>query len=191
MLSEAEVLGLFETSGAFLRGHFSLTSGKHSDRYVQSSLVLSYPEVASALAAEIAERFNKTEITCVVGPTIGGIVLGFEVARILSVRAIFAERLQGVMQLARGFMVGAEDKVLVVDDVIITGGTTMELLDAVTERGATVAGVGVLLDRSNGSLQWPAPFHALARVHFPVYSPQDCPQCRAGTPLRGPRHGRL
>lgn len=185
------MLDLFHRSGAILKGHFSLTSGHHSEHYVQSSLVLSHPDNATRLAFAIAARFHDADVDCVVGPTVSGIVLGFEVARLLGARAIFAERLQGVMQLARGFTVGPDDRVLIVDDVIITGDTTLDLIDLLAARGARVAGVGVLLDRSGEAIRWPVPFHALARMQFPVYLPQDCPQCRAGTPLRVPRHGRV
>jgi orotate phosphoribosyltransferase len=191
MLNDKQVLEMFRSSGAILNGHFSLTSGFHSDEYVQSSLLFSDPKIAMALAFEIAAHFHRSAPNCIVGPTVGGIVLSFEVARLLGARAAFAERLQGVMQLARGFEVGPGDRVLVVDDVVITGDTTLDLLDVLAARGAEVVGMGALLDGSTGEIGWPVPFHALARKQYPVYAPQECPQCSAGVPLKRPRHGRL
>jgi orotate phosphoribosyltransferase len=188
---DPELLALLESTGSLLRGHFSLTSGAHSPVYVQSALIMGDPVLGQKLAQALAAGPWLPGTTCVVGPALGGIVLAYEVARMLGVRAVYAERLQGVLQLSRGFRITSEDRVLVVEDVVITGGSLAELLKLIRQRGATVTGVGVLVDRSGRQLEFEAPYRSLATVSLPIYTPEECPMCREGLPLTRPRHGRV
>lgn len=191
MLSADQVQELLEACGAILRGHFALTSGVHSPAYVQSSLMVGDPVLGQRLARAVASGPWRSGTTCVLGPTLGGVILAYEVARTLGVRAVYAERLQGVLHLARGFDLTSADRVLVVEDVVITGGTVQELLQLVTHRGAEVTGVGVLVDRAAGPLDFGVPYHVLTKLQVPVWGPDQCPLCRQGQPLTRPRHGRL
>src|SRR4029453_17261410 len=143
------VLDLFRTSGALLEGHFRLTSGLHSERYLQSALVLQYPDLATRLGDAIGNLTRQLQPTVVLSPALGGIVIGQEVGRALGVRAIFAERQDGRLMLRRGFTLSATDRVLVVEDVITTGGSTREASDAAVEAGADVIGAAAIIDRSS------------------------------------------
>lgn len=190
-LCPGQVIRMLEEAGAFLRGHFALTSGAHSSGYVQSSQILGRPEYAEPLAAELARRFQDEGITCVAGPALGGAILAYAVGRLLGVRVVYAERIQGVLGFARGYQISPEDRVLVIEDVLITGRTIEETVEIVRLGGATVAGVGVILDRSRGAVSFGVRTEYLAAYDFEVYDPEDCPLCRAHLPLRRPRFGRL
>jgi orotate phosphoribosyltransferase len=144
-MNEAEVLDLFRQSGALLEGHFRLSSGLHSDRYLQSALVLQYPDLAERLGAALADRARHLQPTAVLSPALGGIVIGQEVGRALHVRALFAERQDGVLTLRRGFTLSPNDRVLVVEDVITTGGSTRETIAVAQAAGAGVAGAGAII----------------------------------------------
>lgn len=191
MLKPGVVLGMFERAGGILRGHFSLTSGAHSSGYIQSSKVLGYPAYTEPLAADLADRFREERITCVVGPALGGVVLAYTVARRLQVRAVYAERVQGILSFGRGFDIGSDDRVLIVEDAAITGNSVRELIDLVQEAGATVVGVAVLIDRSDGAIDFGVRTERMAAFQFDVYDPSDCPLCQQNVPLRRPKHGRL
>jgi len=181
-VTEAETLALYERSGALLRGHFRLTSGLHSDVYLQSALVLQYPAHAAALGAALAARFRDAGATAVVAPALGGIVVAHEVARALGARALFTERENGVMTLRRGFALEPGERCLVVEDVITTGGSTREVIACVERAGATVVGVGALVDRSGGAARFAVPAVALARVRADAWPPEACPLCATGSP---------
>jgi orotate phosphoribosyltransferase len=185
-MTEADVLDLFRTSGALLDGHFRLTSGLHSERYLQSALVLQYPEFAAALGAALANRTRHLQATAVLSPALGGIVIGQEVARALGIRALFAERQEGALTLRRGFTLGTLDRVLVVEDVITTGGSTMETARVAEAAGAHVPGAAAIVDRSAGSTPLQLPLQALLRLEVPTYSPDDCPLCLQGLPVVKP-----
>lgn len=185
-MTEAEVLALYERTGALLRGHFCLTSGLHSDVYLQSALVLQYPVHAEALGRALAEAWRGSGAATVLAPALGGILVAHEVARALGLRALFTEREQGVMTLRRGFTLRAGEPCLVVEDVITTGGSTREVLACVEAHGARVVGVGALVDRSGGAARFPVPLVALARVNPAAWPPEACPLCRAGTPAVKP-----
>src|ERR687896_2586744 len=146
---EDDVLDLFRKSGALLEGHFRLTSGLHSDRYLQSALVLQYPEFATALGHALGERTRHLDATVVLSPALGGIVIGQEVGRALGVRAIFAERQDGALTLRRGFTLSSSDRVLVVEDVITTGGSTRETAAVAEAIGAQVIGAAAIVDRGS------------------------------------------
>jgi orotate phosphoribosyltransferase len=181
-----DVLSLFRRVGALLEGHFRLTSGLHSSGYLQCALVLQHPREAEACGVGIAERVRSLGATVVLSPALGGIVIGHEVARALGVRAIFAERQDGTLTLRRGFSLGAGDRVLVVEDVVTTGGSTRETIDVARAQGASVVGAAAIIDRSGGSQNLDVPFHALATVSLPTYQPDACPLCARGEPVVKP-----
>ena len=185
-MTEPEVLDLFRQSGALLEGHFRLTSGLHSERYLQSALVLQYPELAERLGRELADRCWHLQATAVLSPALGGIVLGQAVARHLGVRELFAERQDGQLTLRRGFSLSASDRVLVVEDVITTGGSTMETARVAEALGAHVAGAGAIIDRSGGESKLELPLQALVRLAVPTYQPESCPLCARGLPVVKP-----
>ncbi len=180
-LTERETLERYEKRGALLRGHFRLTSGLHSDIYLQSALVLQHPEDAAALGEGLAASFRDDRVQTVLAPAIGGILVAHEVARALGVRALFTERENGVMRLRRGFTLSPGERCLVVEDVITTGGSTREVVRCVEEHGASVVGVGSLIDRSGGTAAFPMKRVALATVTATTYPPEACPLCQAGS----------
>jgi orotate phosphoribosyltransferase len=185
-MHEEDVLDLFRRSGALLEGHFRLTSGLHSERYLQSALVLQYPEFADTLGHELAERTRHLQPTAVLSPALGGIVIGQEVARSLGSRALFAERQDGALTLRRGFGLGPADRVLVVEDVITTGGSTMETARVAEGMGAHVVGAAAIIDRSGGASRLDLPLQSLVRLDVPTYQPEACPLCARGVPLVKP-----
>jgi orotate phosphoribosyltransferase len=163
-----------------MHGHFRLTSGLHSDVYLQSALVLQHPEHAEALGRALAERLRETRPQTVLAPAIGGILVAHEVARALGVRALFGERENGVMTLRRGFALVPGERCLVVEDVVTTGGSTREVVRCVEAAGGAVVGVGALIDRSGGAARFAVPQAALARVSASTWAPEACPLCQAG-----------
>jgi len=185
-LTERETLARYEKRGALLRGHFRLTSGLHSDIYLQSALVLQHPEDAAALGEGLAALFREERVQTVLAPAIGGILVAHEVARALGVRALFTERENGVMRLRRGFTLSAGERCLVVEDVITTGGSTREVVQTVEAHGGVVVGVGSLIDRSGGSATFPVKRVALATITAATYPPESCPLCKSGSPAVKP-----
>jgi orotate phosphoribosyltransferase len=185
-VTTTDYLDLFRSSGALLEGHFRLSSGLHSERYLQSALVLQHPELAAALGEGIASRARHLDATVVLSPALGGIVIGQEVGRALGVRAIFAERQEGKLSLRRGFTLSAADRVLVVEDVITTGLSTRETVDVATAAGATVVGAGTIIDRGNNGATLGLPLYALVELEVPTYQPDACPRCAAGDPVVKP-----
>ena len=181
-----ETLDLFRQAGALLEGHFKLSSGLHSDKYLQSALVLQYPEFASALGEALAERLRHLDPTVVLSPALGGIVIGQEVGRSLGVRAIFAERQEGKLVLRRGFSLSPSDRVVVIEDVLTTGGSTRETIDVATGAGATVVGAGSIINRGKNEGALGLPFVALVTMEVPAYQPDDCPMCQRGEPVVKP-----
>ncbi len=180
------VLDLFRRSGALLEGHFRLSSGLHSDRYLQSALVLQYPELAAALGTALGERTRHTDPTVVLSPALGGVIIGQEVGCALGVRAIFVERQDGKLTLRRGFRVEPGDRVLVVEDVITTGGSTLETVQVAEEAGARVVGVGAIIDRGSDPGRVKLPMYALVNMAVPTYQPDACPLCAQGLPIVKP-----
>jgi orotate phosphoribosyltransferase len=184
--TERRTLELYEKTGALMRGHFRLTSGLHSDVYLQSALVLQYPEHAAALGAALAESFRGEAAQTVLAPAIGGILVAHEVARALGVRALFTEREAGVMRLRRGFALVRGERCLVVEDVITTGGSTREVVQCVEAEGGVVVGVGSLIDRSGGTAAFDVKRAALATVTATTWAPDACPLCTSGSPAVKP-----
>ncbi|HVL66263.1 MAG TPA: orotate phosphoribosyltransferase [Vicinamibacterales bacterium] len=185
-MTEAQVLDLFRQSGALLEGHFRLSSGLHSNRYLQSALVLQHPDLASLLGQAIAGRAGHLQPTVVLSPALGGIVIGQETGRALGVRAIFAERQEGRLTLRRGFTVEASDRVLVVEDVITTGLSTRETVDVATAAGAQVIGAASIIDRGRNAATLGLPLFALVQLDVPAYAPDACPLCARGEPVVKP-----
>lgn len=181
------VMELFEETGALLRGHFVLTSGLHSPNYLQCARVLQFPKHAERLGAAIADRFRDRRISCVVSPAIGGIVIGHEVARALGATSIFTERdANGEMTLRRGFSLSEDERVLVVEDVITTGGSTRETIEASIAAGGKVIGAASIIDRSGGTADVGVPRAALATLQVETYDPSKCPLCAIGTTAMKP-----
>ena len=172
---------LFEKTGALLRGHFLLTSGLHSPNYLQCAKVLQYPDYAERLGRAIAEHYRDSRISCVVAPAIGGIVIGHEAARALGARSIFTEREGDEMRLRRGFSLDENERVLVVEDVITTGGSTRDTIDAVIANNARVVGAASIIDRSGGTADVGIPRFALATLQVETYNPENCPLCAEGS----------
>jgi orotate phosphoribosyltransferase len=179
-LTERETLDRYEKRGALLRGHFRLTSGLHSDIYLQSALVLQHPEDAAALGRAIANGTRELGATVVLSPALGGVVIGHEVGRALGVRAIFAERQDGALMLRRGFTLAVSDRVIVIEDVLTTGGSTRETIEVARAAGAQVVGVASIVDRSGGSVRFGVPFVSLLDMSLPAYEPGVCPLCEQG-----------
>jgi orotate phosphoribosyltransferase len=177
-----------KAAGALLEGHFKLSSGLHSSRYLQCALYLADPTRAEAAGRQLAARLKSASAQLVVAPALGGVVIGHEVARALEdVPFFFTERSEGAMALRRGFRIEPGCRVLVVEDVVTTGGSTREVMGAVTQQGATVVGVGAIVNRSGSENPFtPLPFTALLTVDVPTYPPESCPLCASGIPLTKP-----
>ena len=184
-MDQDAVLDLFRKSGALLEGHFRLSSGLHSDRYLQSALVLQYPEFATALGEALGARTIHLQPTAVLSPALGGIVIGQEVGRALGVRALFAERQDGVLTLRRGFTLSPSDRVLIVEDVITTGGSTRETAKVAEAAGARVIGAGAIVDRG-GKAEVGLPLQSLVRLEVPAWPAETCPLCAKGAPVTKP-----
>jgi len=178
---------ILQKTGAMLKGHFVLTSGLHSPIYWEKFRVLQFPSYTEQLCRMIANHFHKQGIQVVAGPTTGGIILAFEVARQLGVRGIFAEK-EGTEKrtFRRGFSINPAERVLVVDDIITTGNSVRQVMAAVTNQGGIVIGIGVLVDRSEQKLEFGVPFFSCHHAITPTYSPEDCPLCAAKIPLVKP-----
>lgn len=181
-----EVMERFRETGALLEGHFVLSSGLHSSVYLQCALVLQHPKVAEEFGCAIADAFSGRGITLVAAPAIGGIVIGHEVARALGARFIWTERENGMMTLRRGFSVSPEEQTLVVEDVVTTGGSTRETIEALQKAGANVLGAASIIDRSSGAADVGVPRRALATLNVKSLSAEECELCRAGVPVVKP-----
>jgi orotate phosphoribosyltransferase len=189
-MTSDDVLKMFKERGALLQGHFKLTSGLHSDSYLQCALLLQYACDADRLGAELARKIKAQvtdkPITAVVTPAIGGVIMGYVIARPLGVRSIFAERVDGKFVLRRGFALAPGEEVIVAEDVITTGGSVREVAALVEGNGAHVAGFAALAERGEGETQFPAPKHTLLRLPLVTYPPDNCPLCQQGLPLVKP-----
>jgi orotate phosphoribosyltransferase len=185
-MTEAEVLTIFRRSGALLDGHFRLSSGLHSPGYLQCALVLQHPREAESLGAALGALVQSLGAQAVMSPALGGVVIGQEVGRALGVRAIFAERADGALTLRRGFALDPGERVLIVEDVVTTGGSTRETMDVARAFDAVVVGACAIVDRSGGKQGLDVPFHALLPMDVKTYQPDDCPLCKQGIPVVKP-----
>ena len=187
-IAPADVERVFRESGALREGHFILASGRHASLYLEKFQVLQYPSETERLCSAIAMWAGALGVETVAGPTTGGIILSHEVARQLGARAIYAERREGASgrEFRRGFALAPGERVLVVDDIMTTGGSLQETIDAVRAAGGTVAGAAVLVDRSGGAARLDVPVEALWRLDIPSYSATECPLCAKGVPAVHP-----
>ncbi len=184
MITENEVKEMLVETKAIMEGHFLLTSGLHSPLYVEKFNVLQHPEYTEKLCAALAERFKDANIETVVGPMTGGILLAHETGKALGTRAIFTEREDGRMTFRRGFTLAKGERVLIVEDIVTTGGSVKEVIDVVRAHGGVPVAVGILVDRSGGRADFgDVPYQALLRLDVTTYDPKDCPLCKAGTPM--------
>ena len=175
-----DILGHFRQTDALLDGHFLLSSGLPSPNYLQCALALQHPRDAQRFGIAIADTFRDQDIETVASPAIGGLIIGYAVAQALGVRFIWTERQDGVMTLRRGFTLKASEKILVVEDVITTGGSTRECIAALESNGGSVVAAASIIDRSNGVADVGVPRFALVRMDVPTYQPQSCPLCAGG-----------
>jgi orotate phosphoribosyltransferase len=185
-MTTEETVAILKGTGALLEGHFLLTSGLHSDRYIQCALALRMPDKSGMLGAALGARFTAARATMVAGPALGGVIIAHEVARALKVPCIFSERVEGIMTIRRGFAITPADRVVLVEDVVTTGGSVMELARLVTEAGAEIAGYGCVVDRGAAELKIPRRPESLARLELPAWEPSQCPLCQKGIPAVKP-----
>lgn len=181
MYTQEQVLEIFARTGVLLEGHFRLTSGLHAAKYLQCAQLLQYPHEAGPLCEQLASYFKDAGATVVAGPATGGIILAYEVAKALGVKNIFGERENGVMTFRRGFKLEPTDKVLVLEDVVTTGGSVKELIACVKEAGAEVVGVASLVNHSGGRVDFGVPFKSLVNLDITTYQPEECPMCKEGS----------
>lgn len=185
-MNQAEVLQSFRDAGALLEGHFIYTSGRHGKQFLQAARVLQYPKHTENLCKEIATRFSGVAIDLVVGPATGGIVLSYETARHLNARAAYSEKDGAGMSLKRGFRLDPGSRVLVVEDIVTTGGSVLKTVEHLHSRDVEVVGVAVLIDRSAGAARFPCRFEALACLELESFDPATCPLCAEAAPLVEP-----
>lgn len=185
-MENQNLLEIFYKTNALLNGHFLLTSGRHSNQYFQCALVLQYPEYNELICKKIADNFKDFDIDYVIAPAIGGIVVGQEVARQLGKRFIFAEREDKILKLRRGFQIDEGKKYLVCEDVVTTGGSVFEVIDIVRNGGGLVSGVGFIVDRSNGKVNFGVPQFSTLQLDVISYLPEECPLCKEGLPITKP-----
>jgi orotate phosphoribosyltransferase len=187
-MTQQETLELFEKSEALLKGHFRLTSGAHSNQYLQCAKVLQYPSYSKRLAEGLITKMSLAgKPDAVIGPAIGGITLSYELGRQWDVKTIFSERENGVMALRRGFEIKPGEKLVVVEDVLTTGGSVKEVIDLVEKAGGHVLAVGSICDRSNGKLSFGnIPYFSMMVLDVVKYEPDQCPLCKQGVPLYAP-----
>jgi orotate phosphoribosyltransferase len=194
-MKKEEILTIFKKSGALLEGHFQLTSGLHSPQYFQCAKVLQYPEYATVICETIAQRYRDAKIDIVIAPALGGIIVAQEVGRILNaidtarsaqLKILFTERKDNTMQLRRGFEINPGERVLACEDVITTGGSVSEVIRIVRERGGEVIGVGAIVDRSGGKVNFNNTLFAAMAMDVVTYQPASCPLCAKGIPVDKP-----
>ena len=185
-MSKNEIVQLLEENEGLLKGHFKLSSGNHSDKYVQCEKVIQYPQISGKLGKIIAEPFKETGIDVVFAPAIGAIRIGHEVARALECRSVFAERVNGVFQIRRAMEISEGEKVLLVEDVVTTGKSLKELIPLVESMKGKVVGVASLIDRTGGKVDFGVSFKGALQLEIPIYTPEECPMCKEGIPLVKP-----
>ena len=188
MINKDEIMRRFEEAGAIQKGHFKLTSGVHSDAYIQCAQVMQYPDFIHNLCSELGKKFKGSDIDVIIGPAMGAIIMAHVMAMVLGpwVRAIFTERENGKMTLRRSFEIKKGEKVLVVEDVTTTGSSARKVIDIVKSRQAEVVGVGALIDRSGGKVDFGIRYEKLLTIKMNTYEPDNCPLCKKGIPITKP-----
>lgn len=183
-----ELMQILRETGTLRQGHFQLTSGRHSDQFLLCSQVMQHPRRLERIGAAMAAPFRDQGIQTVVGPAMGGVILAYEVARALGVRAVYTEKDgEGGMALKRGFTLEPGEKVLVVEDAVTTGGSIQKCIDAIKPKGVELVGVSIIVDRSGGAAGFGVPMHSLMKLEIQSWLPGDCPLCRQGVPLVQPK----
>lgn len=182
-LDAKAVQGVLQEAGVYKHGHFQFTSGLHSDIYLEKFQVMQYPKYTEILCAEMARRTQHLKPDVIIGPAVGGIILAYELGRQLGCRALFTERVEGTMQLRRGFSVAPGERVLLVEDIVTTGGSALEVVEAVKPLKAVVVGLTCLVDRSDGQVEFPIEFYPLLSLDIKSWDPKDCPLCERNIPL--------
>jgi len=185
-MTEQEILQIFKDSNALLEGHFILTSGLHSPQYIEKFRVLEQPKYTEILCKELADKFKNDNITIVVGPMTGGIILAYEVGKQLGTKAIFTERVEGKMKFRRGFTLSHSDRVLIVEDIITTGGSVLEVIEEVKRYNPVIAGIGCLVDRSNGNAKFEYTFKPLLKMDVVAFKPNELPEWLSKVPVTKP-----
>jgi orotate phosphoribosyltransferase len=186
MITPKIVLEMFQENKALLKGHFLLSSGLHSERYLQCALVLQHPKLAKKLGQALAEQFKTSSIDSVISPAMGGLIIGHEVAKALGVRFIFTERQDGQMTLRRGFTITPGEKMIIIEDVFTTGGSTKEVMALVQQNGAAAEGVGAIINRSEKEIDFGVPAYYLLPLQIKTFEPAKCPLCKEGLPFFKP-----
>ncbi len=188
MLTKEEALKIYKKRNAYLQGHFQLSSGLHSEYYLQSALVLQYPHDAWQLCFSIAEHFKGVDVDVVIAPAMGGVLVSYDVARALgsNIRSIFAERVDGKLTLRRGFTIDKDDRVLVVEDVVTTGKSVNETLELVRQYSNNIVGIGALVDRGGNFDPQGLDYFPLIKLNIVNYKPEECPLCKRGMPVEKP-----
>lgn len=181
MLTKKMIKEILERTEVLQSGHFLLTSGKHSNKYMQCAKIFQHPDISAEISKDLAEKFDGYDIDIVIGPAVGGIILAYEVARQLEVMALFAERENGAMTLRRGFEIKPGSRVLVVEDVITTGGSVKEVINVVRKAGGEVVGVASVVDRSGGKALFDVPFKSAMKINIDTFDPEECPMCKSGS----------
>ncbi len=180
-MTREEIMSIFKETGVMLEGHFQLTSGRHSDHYMQCAQLFQYPKYSKLMCGELANAFRGEKIDLVAGPAVGGIIIAYQTAEILGVRNVFAERQDGKMTFRRGFGIRPGENVLVCEDVVTTGTSVREVVELILEAGGNVVGVGSIVDRSNGKVDFGVPFKAVLTMEVVSWDGDDCPLCKAGS----------
>ncbi len=186
MVSDERIIEILKEAGVLQEGHFRLTSGRHSAKYLQCAKIFQYTKYSEELCGVLAEKYADAGADVVIGPAIGAVQMAYEVSRALGVRNIFAERENGVMTLRRGFTIEPGEKALVVEDVVTTGGSVREVIDIVKKNGGEVVGVGSIVDRTGGKIDFGVPFKAVISMEVASYEEADCPLCKKGIPIVKP-----
>jgi len=185
-LKERDVENIFRSCGALMSGHFLLSSGLHSDSYLEKFRIFEQPKIHEELITEILLHFDTSEIETILGPALGGVIMASEAARQLNIRAVYSEKEDSRLTLRRGFKLSPGEKILILDDIVTTGGSVKENIIIAENAGAKILGIGILADRSGGRVDFGYPHRALMNLDLPVYKPEECPLCRENVPLIKP-----
>ncbi len=186
MLTEENIINILKETNVLMNGHFVLSSGRHADKYLQCAQVLQHPKYANQLASAIKKLWKDEEIDVVIGPAMGGIVLSYAVGQALEVRSIFAERKNGEMKLRRNFEIAANENILLVEDVVTTGGSVREVIEVIEKKQGNLVGISSLVDRSGGEVDFGYPFKPLVQLEIQSYDPDDCELCEQKIPITKP-----
>lgn len=185
-MTRDEIIAMMKEAEVLLEGHFLLTSGRHSDKYMQCAKIFQNAKYSEPLCAELVNQYKDDNVELVIGPAIGAIQMSYEVGKQLGVKNIFAERENGVMTLRRGFTIEKGQRVLIVEDVVTTGGSVREVMDLVKECGGEIVGVGSIVDRTGGKIDFGVPYRSAFSMDITSYEPEECPICKTGLPLVKP-----